>query len=134
ALVDERRWSDAEPRDGRRTLPIVSLNGQRMVRVGAGHAAASLAAAAMPPGPGTILVIDGAAADAGAIFRKQDSGHIVVETPIRGAGQLVRAARLVARALGLAEDSAIEALAELGNVDPQEWGGAFDKALRPDAN
>jgi carbamoyltransferase len=134
ALVDERRWIDAEPRDVRRTLPVVSLNGQRMVRVGAGHAAAALAAAAMPPGPGTILVIDGASADAGAIFRKHDSGHIAVDTPIRGAGQLVHAARLVARALGLAEDSAIEALAELGNVDAQEWGGAFDKALRPDAN
>jgi len=134
ALVDERRWIDAEPRDVRRTLPVVSLNGQRMVRVGAGHAAAALAAAAMPPGPGTILVIDGASADAGAIFRKHDSSHVAVDTPIRGAGQLVRAARLLARALGLAEDSAIEALAELGNVDAQEWGGAFDKALRPDAN
>jgi len=134
ALVDERRWIDAEPRDVRRTLPVVSLNGQRMVRVGAGHAAAALVAAAMPAGDGTIVIIDGASADAGAIFRKHDTGHVAVDVPIRGAGQLMQAARLVARALGLAEDSAIEALAELGTGDAQEWSGAYDKALRPDAN
>jgi hypothetical protein len=132
AMVDERRWTDAEPRDVRRTLPLVSLNGQRVVRVGAGHAAAALTAAAMPPGAGLIVILDGTSADAGAIFRKQSDGNVRADVPIRGAGHLVHAARLVARALGLPEDSAIEALAELGTGDPQEWGGAFDKALRHD--
>jgi hypothetical protein len=133
AVVDERRWTDAEPRDARRTLPLVSLNGQRIVRVGAGHAAAALTAAAMPTGAGVIVIIDGATADAGAIFRKQADGAVQYREPIRGAGHLVRAARVVARALGLAEEAAIETLAELGTSDAQEWGGAFDRALRHDA-
>jgi carbamoyltransferase len=132
AMVDERRWIDADPRDGRRPLPLVSLNGQRVVRVGAGHAAAALTAAAMPPGSGLIVIVDGASADAGAIFQKQDES-VQYCAPIRGAGHLVQAACIVAQALGLSSESAIDALAELGTADPQEWAGAFDRSLRLDA-
>jgi hypothetical protein len=138
ALVDERRWLDTDPRDIRRTLPLVSLNGQRIVRVGAGHAAAALTAAAMPHGAGLIVIIDRMAADAGGIFRKQD-GAVQYRAPIRGAGLLTRAACIVARALGVDEESAVETLAELGASDglhvaesAQEFGGAFDRALRHD--
>lgn len=140
AMVDERRWSDSEPRDTHRALPLVSLNGQRIVRVSAGHAAAALTAAAMPQRDGLIIIIDRMAANAGGIFRKQD-GAVQYREPIRGAGLLVRAAGIVARALGVDEESAIEALTELGATDgphvpqiAQEFGGAFDRALRHDVD
>jgi hypothetical protein len=85
--------------------------------------------------PAAVIVLDGTSADAGAIFRTQPDGGVRFDVPIRGAGHLIHAARIVARALGLAGGAAIEALAELaGASDPQEWGGAFDKVLRPDAN
>src|SRR5262249_27571261 len=86
-----------------------------------------------PTGPGLIVIVDGASADAGAIFQKHPGG-VQYCAPIRGAGHLVRASRVVARALGLASESAIDALAELGTADPQEWAGAFDRSLRRDAD
>jgi carbamoyltransferase len=163
AIVDERRWTDAEPRDGRRAVasaanasadaiataerlsrytvaygygppPLMSLNGQRLVRVGAGHAAAALTAAAMPHGDGLIIILDGTSPDAGGIFRKRD-GHVQYCAPVRGAGHLARATQLVARALGFPPDAAtIDALAELGAAEAPEWAEPLQQALRNDAD
>ncbi len=142
AMVDERRWADAKPRDAGRGLAALgsaSLNGQRAVRVSAAHAAAALTAAAMPRAAGIIIVLDGAAPDAGAIFSTRDDATLQYVAPIRGAGHLARAAHIVAQALGLSTDDtaaidAIDALAELGASEAPEWVEAVRNALRRDAD
>ncbi len=142
AIVDERRWADAKPRDAGRDLAAMgssALNGQRGVRVSAAHAAGALTAAAMPRGAGIIIVLDGAAPDAGAIFSTRDDATLQYVAPIRGAGHLARAAHIVARAVGLSKEDtapidAIDTLAELGASEAPEWVEAVREALRRDVD
>lgn len=117
ALVDEERWADDEVREGTR-----GREGARALSVSAGHAAAALAAAALPADAGAAsaahatarALVIGGSADAGAIFTVKD-GALRLDRGLRGAGHLLGAASATAGVLGLpVGDQALDALSELG--------------------
>lgn len=132
AYADETRWADADLRaPGRETI-----EGQvRVWSVAAGHAAAALAAAALPDTATTahVIVCDSSQPDAGGIYHRGADGRLTCAQALRGAGRFMEAAQTACQLLGLpTDDTALDALAELAFSSTSDDGAPLTSVLRTD--